>query len=590
MNPTDQTAQWLVALINRLDLLAAAIALFVIVRAIQPLFSGLRNFWKDYAIHSGGHWIGRQKTWLNQHSKFALAEWWGDATGNITSVIDRIYGFVEPKPESEKSEHESKQTSENATSDANPEASAPHPEIPSALAAANGSFIDQMFSSWRHFRQGQAFTRALFIAYIYFYGFCLLLAFDDLPEATIWQLLILLAANLALLVGIAKWRIEQTVAVAVAVAVAGAGAIASAIVGAVAVAVAVAVAGAIAVAVAVAVAGAVAVAVAGAVAGAIAFAVAGAVAGIIEVGTLKIDSEWLAFAFMLAAVALILLHDLRSSRRQPKLAVIARTVLPWAVVLFALALLYYFYLILDLTTPIPPPLSPLQLVGASNESLAENPSFYLMAFMLLFLVFPWVNAALDWLSVSASRAAFYLLHRDLSAEQREDRAYGKAFLHLALDLALALAFKLTVLLLLYIYAQLYGEFGVSFSVETVKCYWALLNPLDSVPFDREKLWSTSDHKFITLMVSTTLLPTLLHFGWVLLYVLCRSLWTLLRLLFAFAVSEAATFAATISVLITVAALTVLTMAIDPSDDDKNKENNKTNATQTSELLTPPPHL
>ena len=293
---------------------------------------------------------------------------------------------------------------------------------------------------------------------------------------------------------------------------------------------------------------------------------------------------------MLAAAALSLLHDLRSSRRHPRLAAIARTVLPWAVVLFALALLYYFYLILDLTTPIPPPLSPLQLVGASNESLAENPSFYLMAFMLLFLVFPWVNAALDWLSVSASRAAFYLLHRDLSAEQREDRAYGKAFLHLALDLALALAFKLTMLLLLYIYAQLYGEFGVSFSVETVKCYWALLNPLDSVPFDREKLWSTSDHKFITLMVSTTLLPTLLHFGWVLLYVLCRSLWTLLRLLFAFAVSEAATFAATISVLITVAALTALTMAIDPSDDDKNKENNTTNATQTSELLIPPPHL
>ena len=258
--------------------------------------------------------------------------------------------------------------------------------------------------------------------------------------------------------------------------------------------------------------------------------------------------------------------------------------------LFALALLYYFYLILDLTTPIPPPLSPLQLVGASNESLAENPSFYLKAFILLFLVFPWVNAALDWLSVSASRAAFYLLHRDLSAEQREDRAYGKAFAHLVVDLALALAFKLTVLLLLYIYAQFYGKFGVSFSVETVKAYWAVLNPLDSVPFSWQELWSSNDHKFITLMVSTTLLPTLLHFGWVLLYVLCRSLWALLRILFAFAVSEAATFAATISVLITVAALTVLTMAIDPSDDDKNKENNKTNATQTSELLTPPPHL
>ena len=589
-NTTAQTAQWATELINKVDLLAAAIALAIIVHAIKPLFIGLRNFWKDYAIHSGGHWIGRQKTWLNQHSKFALAEWWGDATSNITSVIDRIYGFVEPRPESEKSEHESNQPSEHATSDANPEASAPHPEISSAPSTATDSFIDQMFSSWRHFRQGQAFTRALFIAYIYFYGFCLLLAFNVLLESTSWQLLILLAANLALLVGIAKWRREQTVAGAGAGAVAVAGAFAFAFTVAVAVAVAFAGAGAFAGAVAVAVAdvGVVAGVVAVVVAVAVVVVVAGA--GIIEVGTLKIDSELLALALMLAVLALYFLYYLRSSRRHPRLATIARTVLPWAVVLFALALLYYFYLILDLTTPIPPPLSPLQLVGASNESLAENPSFYLMAFMLLFLVFPWVNAALDWLSVSASRAAFYLLHRDLSAEQREDRAYGKAFLHLALDLALALAFKLTVLLLLYIYAQLYGEFGVSFSVETVKCYWALLNPLDSVPFDREKLWSTSDHKFITLMVSTTLLPTLLHFGWVLLYVLCRSLWTLLRLLFAFAVSEAATFAATISVLITVAALTVLTMAIDPSDDDKNKENNTTNTTQTRELLIPLPHL
>ena len=109
-------------------------------------------------------------------------------------------------------------------------------------------------------------------------------------------------------------------------------------------------------------------------------------------------------------------------------------------------------------------------------------------------------------------------------------------------------------------------------------------------FSWQELWGSSDHKFITLMVSTTLLPTLLHFGWVLLYVLCRSLWTLLRLLFAFAVSEAATFAATISVLITVAALAALTWAIKESGD-KTSEENKTNAPQTSELLIPPPpHL
>ena len=61
-NTTAQTAQWATELINKVDLLAAAIALAIIVHAIKPLFIGLRNFWKDYAIHSGGHWIGRQKT------------------------------------------------------------------------------------------------------------------------------------------------------------------------------------------------------------------------------------------------------------------------------------------------------------------------------------------------------------------------------------------------------------------------------------------------------------------------------------------------------------------------------------------------
>ena len=522
MSPTDQTAQWLVALIDRLDLLAAAIALFVIVRAIQPLFSGLRKFWEYYAANSGRAWIDDQRDWLSDvKSKFALTTWWLGATGNITSALNRIYGFVDPESKPGKSGYESKLSSENATSDANLETTEPHPEPSSPPNTDNGSFIDQaLIYWWRFLRMPAVFPRALLIAYIYFYGFCLLLTFDELPEATSWQLLFLLAANLALLVGIAKLRVEKSNVLAFA--------------------------GAFAFASAIAVAGAVAGAVFGAVAGAGAVAVAVAVAGAFT-GAIAAT-----FAIAIAgAIAIILLFS---------------------------------------ESPAVLPVSPLELLSAQAGALTAYPDFYLAAFILLFLVFPWVNAALDWLSVSASRAAFYLLHRDLSAENRGGRAYGKAFMHLALDLVLALAFKLTVLLLLYIYAQLYGEFGVSFSVETVKAYWAVLNPLDSVAFSWQGLWSSNDHKFITLMVSTTLLPTLLHFGWVLLYVLCRSLWTLLRLLFAFAVSEAATFAATISVLITVAALTVLTMAIDPSDDDKNKENNKTNPTQTSELLIPLPHL
>ena len=598
-NTTAQTAQWATELINKVDLLAAAIALAIIVHAIKPLFIGLRNFWKDYAIHSGGHWIGRQKTWLNQHSKFALAEWWGDATGNITSAIDRIYGFIEPKPESEKSEHESKQPSDNAISDANPGAAEPDPEPSSAPPADNRSFIDQMFSSWRHFRQRQAFTRALFIAYIYFYGFCLLLAFDELPEATTWQLFILLVANLALLVVSVKWKVDKTDAKAFTSIFTLAGAFTIAFTFAISVdfafaanftfAVNVAFAGAFAGAIASAIIFARARAIAGA--GAVVFAGAYASAGAIEFGVLRLDAEWSSSFLVLAALALYFSNTLRSLLVRLRLDVFAHAVLPWALLLFNLTLLYYFYLILSLTSPTLQPTNLLQLISVQAEALVSNPDFYLVAFMLLFLVFPWVNAALDWLSVSASRAAFYLLHRDLSAEQREDRAYGKAFLHLALDLVLALAFKLTVLLLLYIYAQLYGEFGVSFSVDTVKDYWSAINPLDSrVDFSWGKIWDDDDHKFITLMVSTTLLPTLLHFGWVLLYVLCRSLWTLLRLLFAFAVSEAATFAATISVLITVAALTALTMAIKPPkpSTENATDDNKINGAETSELLIPPP--
>ena len=556
MNPTDQTAQWLVALINRLDLLAAAIALFVIVRAIQPLFSGLRKFWEYYAANSGRAWIDDQRDWLNKDkSKFALTKWWRQATGNITSALNRIYGFVDPESKPGKSGYESKLSSEQSASATSSEATELNPQPSSKPTTANGSFIDQMFSSWRHFRQGQAFTRALFIAYIYFYGFCLLLAFNVLLESTSWQLLILLAANLALLVSIAKWRIEETYASAGTFAALGVVVFSIAVSGAVAFYEA----GAVPVSAVTtffdAISGAFAGVFAGVFAGAFALTFAVAFTFAIPGAVARFDRS--AFAAFAVASAL-------------GVAVNSR--------------------LLSAESPAALPISPIQLLGAQAETLASYPNFYLAAFILLFLVFPWINAALDWLSVSASRAAFYLLHRDLSAEQREDRAYGKAFMHLALDLTLALAFKLTVLLLLYIYARLYGEFGVSFSVETVKAYWAVLNPLDSVAFEWKKLWDTNDHKFITLMISTTLLPTLLHFGWVLLYVLCRSLWTLLRLLFAFAVSEAATFAATISVLITVAALTALTMAIDPSDGDKDKENNTTNTTQTSELLIPPPHL
>ena len=458
-------------------------------------------------------------------------------------MIDRIYGFVEPRPESEKSEHESNQPSEHATSDANPEATEPHSEPSSAPNNDNRSFIDQMLGSWRQFLQKQAFTRALFIAYIYFYGFCLLLAFNDLPEATVWQLLILLAGNIALLVAIAKWQIKNTEVFAeerdapnlIAINRASSFAFAAAV----------------------AIAGVSSFAIAGAVVIAGAFAFAGAV---VIAGT----GAGTGAGAIVAAGTIIVAAELLTSE------------LPTAL-----------------------PVSPLELLSAQAEPLTNYPNFYAAAFILLFLAFPWINAALDWLSVSASRAAFYLLHRDLSAENREGRAYGKAFAHLVLDLALALVFKLAVLLLLYIYAQLYGKFGVSFSVETVKNYWALLNPLDEVLFswqgiwgisdDQQELWNSIDNKFITLMVSTTLLPTLLHFGWVLLYVLCRSLWTLLRILFAFAVSEAATFAATVSLLITVAALAALTWAIKESGD-KTSEENKTNAPQTSELLIPPPHL
>ena len=585
MNPTDQATQWLVALIDRLDLLAAAIALFVIVRAIQPLFSGLRKFWEYYAANSGKAWIDKQRYWLNDvKSKFALTTWWRNATGNITSTLDRVYGFVDPK-------------------------------LPPTPLTATRSFMDQILGSWRNFLQRQAFTRALFIAYIYFYGFCLLLVSDDLSESTNWQLLILLIVNLLFFIGAIKL---QSVSRNITIVGVGslAGIFAAILVGLMVKVIAttgydvsiiasvgtfiIAGIGASALTFAFAASGV------GAgvhtlfitIAGATATAIIGGViltqisqeVTIIDFSIVNFSLNELLTFLWFAIIILFALDWIRLTRKINIPIEFTRMILVCVFVVFILALLYYLHKLLVFSPPNSLSASPLKLLVTRRGDLFSNSVFYLSASVLIFFVFPWINAALDWLSVSASRAAFYLLHRDLSAEQREDRAYGKAFLHLALDLALALAFKLTVLLLLYIYAQLYGEFGVSFSVDTVKTYWALLNPLDSVAFSWQGLWSSNDHKFITLMVSTTLLPTLLHFGWVLLYVLCRSLWTLLRLLFAFAVSEAATFAATISVLITVAALTALTMAIDPSDDDKDKEGNKTNATQTSELLIPLPHL
>ena len=526
-------------LLPQLDILTAALALFVIVASLGRLYSGLRQFWQGYADGVGKAWIERQHKWLaSEDGTFGLARWWLSATKNVCHWLDMIYWF--------------------------------NPPTVTQLQQHSG-FWDRLFLLWRHYLQGSALTRTLFIAYVYFYFFCLLLAYNTLPEAKRWQLLALMLANyvsLFLAPMLLRWPMEIKRFYGISIVIF----FLIFVISITAVAfnnynfnldIMIFMSGSLALIFTVFFAFTVIFTAAFKVVFTIgiAFAVAFAVAAIfslvfVTVFTFDlISARDIRILTLYIIPAVVLLFCFATIKHKIWLN---RFWLGASLSLFSLVGLFNIYnwalnsLFSDLVV-----YNPFMLIIVSALDIGSSIFFYVIAMALMLLIFPWVNAALDWLSVSASRATFALLQHDLERPS----GYRSALRHLGIDVVLALLFKLTLLLLLYFYALLFGDFGVSFDVATISGYWELLNPLNNVDFSWAAIWSSVDYRFITLMLATTLLPTALHFGWVVVYVTSLSLWWLGRRVLVFTVSDPAVFAAMVSLLITGSALTLLYLVV-----------------------------
>jgi hypothetical protein len=93
-----------------------------------------------------------------------------------------------------------------------------------------------------------------------------------------------------------------------------------------------------------------------------------------------------------------------------------------------------------------------------------------------------------------------------------------------------------------------GNGGV-FAPEDFRVYWRTLLAVFSPQGSLSELYRGNTNVMITLMISTTLIPTLLHFGLVLLNVVYTSLGSTLKLLALLFTGNARFFASAMSVVI-----------------------------------------
>ena len=159
----------------------------------------------------------------------------------------------------------------------------------------------------------------------------------------------------------------------------------------------------------------------------------------------------------------------------------------------------------------------------SDPGLTEK---HLPMFLVFFVIMPILNGLLDSLSVSVSRYEFGRLLQNHYKLRR--------FLRISLwDFFLAVVFKLLVLAMLYGSALLLENTGGTFKIFEIENYWNHLLAA-TVGAGWNFLFSDPTHTMITLMISTTLLPTIVHFLWVaygtIIYFLAESI-SLLRSLF-----------------------------------------------------------
>jgi len=124
--------------------------------------------------------------------------------------------------------------------------------------------------------------------------------------------------------------------------------------------------------------------------------------------------------------------------------------------------------------------------------------------ILFFILFPFLNATLDWISITVTRYEFSKL-------LNSSKSYITYIRIIIWDLMLAFGFKLLVLLLLYINSHIWVGNPAVFKIDTIREYWCHL--LDLYLFsdvDMSYFYSTKSTKLISLMIMTTLLPSIGH--------------------------------------------------------------------------------
>jgi hypothetical protein len=146
-----------------------------------------------------------------------------------------------------------------------------------------------------------------------------------------------------------------------------------------------------------------------------------------------------------------------------------------------------------------------------------SPTNMLTLFIVFFFIMPLSNALIDSLSLSVSRYEFQKL---LNKTKYSFSFFLKISL---LDFLYALGFKLLVLFVLYIGAIFLQNTGGTFQVNDIDIYF---NSIIKAIFQDSSfnfLFTGSTNTMITLMVSTTLLPTIIHF----ITVLFNTIWAFL---------------------------------------------------------------
>jgi len=145
------------------------------------------------------------------------------------------------------------------------------------------------------------------------------------------------------------------------------------------------------------------------------------------------------------------------------------------------------------------------------------PKDILKLFTIFFFIMPISNALIDSLSLSVSRYEFQKL---LSKTTYNFLFFLKISL---VDFFYALIFKIFVLGVLYIGVIFLQKTGATFQVSDIDIYF---NCIIKAIFQDESfsfLFTDSTNTMITLMVSTTLLPTIIHF----VTVLFNTIWAFL---------------------------------------------------------------